>query len=294
MSADRQNIITPGVVNDLLDPYTCSCLPTSYHYTICSKIKWSTLSITIALIIIIVYASSGLYTLIDVTTLMSIDLTDNKNETIFWSIFSSPETIRLSWISLCVYFLIVLLTILLLCGIQLSKPWLLFLWSILMIVMLLADGIITVLSLRQHHQQIYRPSKQVKILFVVMVIRLTVSLCGIFIAIFHFRRLNKAHTEYIDRQRMLIRYNAESTLSSYDCSWAPTESLLNPPKDPSIDYRISDVPAPLSLPRAKLATIQRRPLSTMFRSRNEHLQDDSNEDVRYNVPLDERFYPQQL
>ena len=53
MSADRQNIITPGVVNDLLDPYACSCLPTSYHYTICSKIKWSTLSITIALIIIV-------------------------------------------------------------------------------------------------------------------------------------------------------------------------------------------------------------------------------------------------
>ncbi|CAF1577764.1 unnamed protein product [Adineta ricciae] len=294
MSADRQNIITPGVVNDLLDPYACSCLPTSYHYTICSKIKWSTLSITVALIIIIVYASSGLYTLIDVTTLMSIDFTDNKNETIFWSILSSPETIRVSWISLCVYFLIVLLTILLLCGIQLSKPWLLFLWSILMIVMLLADGIVTVLSLIQHHQQTYRPPKQVKILFVVMVIRLTVSLCGIFIAIFHFRRLNKAHSEYIDRQRMLVRYNAESTCSSHDNSWAPTDSLLNPPKDPSIDYRISDVPLPLTLPRAKLATIQRRPLSTMFRSRNERLQDDSNEDIRYNVPLDERFYPQQL
>ena len=93
---------------------------------------------------------------------------------------------------------------------------------------------------------------------------------------------------------MLVRYNAESTSSSYDSSWAPTNSLLNPPKDPSIDYRMSDAPPPLSLPRAKLATIQRRPLSTMFRSRNEPLQDDSNEDVRYNVPLDERFYPQQL
>ncbi len=35
-----------------------------------------------------------------------------------------------------------------------NKPWLLFLWSILMIVMLLADGIITVLSLRHHQPQV--------------------------------------------------------------------------------------------------------------------------------------------
>ena len=37
-----------------------------------------------------------------------------------------------------------------------SKPWLLFVWSILMIFMLLIDGIITILSLRQHQQQVGR------------------------------------------------------------------------------------------------------------------------------------------
>jgi hypothetical protein len=35
-----------------------------------------------------------------------------------------------------------------------NKPCLLFLWSILMIVMLLTDGIVTVLALRQHQQQV--------------------------------------------------------------------------------------------------------------------------------------------
>ncbi len=88
---------------------------------------------------------------------------------ILWPIASSPMTILLSWISLSIYFTIALFSIILICGIQLvnffsnkielllfikSKPWLLFLWSIIMIVMLLADGIITVLSLRQHEQQV--------------------------------------------------------------------------------------------------------------------------------------------
>ena len=91
---------------------------------------------------------------------------------------------------------------------------------------------------------------------------------------------------------MLIRYNTESASPSYDSSWAQSDGLLNPPKDPSIDYRMSDIPAPIVLPRAKIATIQRRPLSTMFHARNEHQQQDLIEDIRYNAPLDEHFYHQ--
>jgi hypothetical protein len=48
----RQNRMTPSV-NDLLDPSVCSCFPGLYHYTICNKIKWSTLSIGTALLIIV-------------------------------------------------------------------------------------------------------------------------------------------------------------------------------------------------------------------------------------------------
>jgi len=52
LSADRQYIMTPGI-NDLLDPSVCSCIPTSSHYMFCRKIKWSTLSISTALVIIV-------------------------------------------------------------------------------------------------------------------------------------------------------------------------------------------------------------------------------------------------
>jgi hypothetical protein len=39
--------------NSLLDPSVCSCFSRSYQYTICNKIKWSTLSIGAALLIIV-------------------------------------------------------------------------------------------------------------------------------------------------------------------------------------------------------------------------------------------------
>ncbi len=40
--------------NNLLDPSVCSCFSGSYQYNICNKIKWSTLSITAALLIIVI------------------------------------------------------------------------------------------------------------------------------------------------------------------------------------------------------------------------------------------------
>jgi hypothetical protein len=78
--------MTP-IANNVVDPSACSCFRGSYQYTILSKIKWSTLSIGTALLIIvrksnidvqlfflyiqIVYLSSGLHALVDVTTIMS-------------------------------------------------------------------------------------------------------------------------------------------------------------------------------------------------------------------------------
>jgi len=52
LSADRQNIMTPGI-NDLLDPSVCSCFSFSHQNMICNKIKWSTISISTALILIV-------------------------------------------------------------------------------------------------------------------------------------------------------------------------------------------------------------------------------------------------
>ncbi|CAF3510887.1 unnamed protein product [Rotaria sp. Silwood1] len=274
---------------------------------ICNKIKWSTLSISIALIIIIVYATSGLYTLIDITTLMSIQLHNASNETFLWPIISSPVTIIYDWISVCVYFTIAIFIILLLCAIQLNKSWLLFLWSILMIFMLIIDGIVTIFCLRQYQQQNYRPSKQVKILFLLMIIRLIISLCGIFITIFHYRQLKKVKSEYLNRQRMLLRYNTECTSPSYDSSWTRSVGFLNPSKDTNDDHYILDLPSSMSLTRTKTATIQRHQKSTMAHSRkslNSHIQmtnylhqqpiTEYNEHFRYNIPLQERFYQQKI
>jgi len=104
---------------------------------------------------------------------------------------------------------------------------------------------------------------------------------------------------------MLLRYNAESASPSYDSSWTRSVGLLDPSKDITDDHYIPDLPPPISLPRAKVASIQRRPLSTMFNSRNslqphpeyiEHPHElpmnEYNEDFRYNIQLQERF-PQQ-
>ena len=107
---------------------------------------------------------------------------------------------------------------------------------------------------------------------------------------------------------MLLRYNNESTASpSYDSSWAHSDALLNPAKDNNNDYHIFDIPAPLPLPRAKIATVQRRPLSAILHSRSSlqppidyisqpHQRPISeiNGDFRYNIPLEERFYQDKL
>jgi hypothetical protein len=47
-----KNIMTTGI-NDLLDPFVCSCFPTSYHQMMCKKVKWSTISISTAMVIIV-------------------------------------------------------------------------------------------------------------------------------------------------------------------------------------------------------------------------------------------------
>ncbi len=55
------NFLMAAGVNNLLDPSLCSCFPGSYQYTICNKIKWSTLSIGTALLIIVRKSSRSIY-----------------------------------------------------------------------------------------------------------------------------------------------------------------------------------------------------------------------------------------
>jgi hypothetical protein len=63
----------------------------------------------------------------------------------------------------------------------------------------------------------------------------------------------------------------------------------------------------MSLPRAKVATIQRRPISTLFHARNLlHPQSENidhphqlplneyNDDFLYNIPLQERFHQKKI
>ncbi|CAF1102541.1 unnamed protein product [Adineta ricciae] len=288
--------------NKLADPSLCTCLPGTYRHTIFSNIKWSTLSIITALLIIIVYLSSGLYALIDVTTMSSGKAYTDGG--IFWAIASSSMMIIFGWMLVAIYFGVVLLIILLLCGIQLEKAWLLFVWSILMIFMLLADGIVTVLSLRENQQQNYRPIKQIKILFFVMIIRLIVSLCGIFVTIFHFRRLSKAQSDEINRQRMLERYNAESSSSTYNDSNEHSSAPLYASKDTNGDRYFAELFPPVSLPRANVGQMQSQPTSALFHTYNghsdNHMQsqrralDKYRNDFRYNVPLQERFHEREI
>lgn len=51
-------------VNNLLDPSVCSCFPGSYRYAIFDKVKWSTLSIGAALLIIVRKSNIDMYTII--------------------------------------------------------------------------------------------------------------------------------------------------------------------------------------------------------------------------------------
>jgi hypothetical protein len=91
---------------------------------------------------------------------------------VLWPIPSSSLLNILGWTSVSIYFTIVLLVTILSLWHSISKifiesmqflffffhskgkPYILFSWSIVMIVMLLADGIVTVLSLREYQKQV--------------------------------------------------------------------------------------------------------------------------------------------
>ena len=98
---------------------------------------------------------------------------------------------------------------------------------------------------------------------------------------------------------MLRCYNTDSASPSYDSSWTRSVGLLNPGKDMNDDHFLTNPPVPLTLPRANVATVQRQLTSTMFQSRNfNHPQPEyidqahqlpTNEDFRYNIPLNDRF-----
>ena len=99
---------------------------------------------------------------------------------------------------------------------------------------------------------------------------------------------------------MLARYNSGSSTPSYHGSWTRSGAFLNPSKG-SVDERYAlDLPLPMSLPRAKVATVQHHLASTMFHSYNPKsecltpsqqpaIDRHQNNDFRYNIPLQERF-----
>lgn len=113
---------------------------------------------------------------------------------------------------------------------------------------------------------------------------------------------------------MLERYNAESASPSFDQSWSRPGGYLMPSKEISDDHFIPDISEPVTLPRAKVATIQRHPTSTMFQARHSltprvpssneqrhhhhHLLprpiSEYNEGFQYNIPLQERFYHEKI
>ena len=110
---------------------------------------------------------------------------------------------------------------------------------------------------------------------------------------------------------MLQRYNAESASPSYDQSWTQSGGFLIPFKDTSDDHYMPDISEPIPLPRAKVATIQRHPTSTMFHShhsltpqvpssteRHPHhpsrFVSEYNEAFQYNIPLQERFHHEKI
>jgi hypothetical protein len=100
---------------------------------------------------------------------------------------------------------------------------------------------------------------------------------------------------------MLDRYNSGSSSSSYHGSWTRSAAPLQPSKD-SVDERyVTDLPPHMSLPRAKVATVQQHLTSAMFHTynpRSEYLSPShqramnryENDDFRYNIPLKERFH----
>jgi hypothetical protein len=104
---------------------------------------------------------------------------------------------------------------------------------------------------------------------------------------------------------MLERYNSGSSSSSFHDTWARSGAFLNPPKNGTDDRYIPDLPPAISLPRAKVATVQHQPISTIFHSYNpkseyitqshqQAIPRHQNNDFRYNIPLQERFYQQNI
>jgi hypothetical protein len=104
---------------------------------------------------------------------------------------------------------------------------------------------------------------------------------------------------------MLDRYNSGSPSPSCHDTWVRSAAALNPSKDSTDDRYVTDLLPPVSFPRAKVATVQHHPISTMFHSYNQQseyltqshqraINKHHNNDFRYNIPLQERFYQQTI
>jgi len=254
--------------------------------------------IILALLIVIVYLSSGLYALIDVIEISSDQVFGYKHDMTLWPLASSPWITIIGWMAVTIYLLVVLSIIIVLCGIQLKQLWLIFTWSILMIILLFADGIVTIFSLREHQEQHYRSISRIKILFIVMTIRLTITSIGILVAFLYFRQLQQIHAETKRRQKVFDQFNTSCTSTSSSNTWTGP-SLNTFPKRMKQD----DLSAPLALPRAKLSTVRYPTTSSLFKTYRSPLKyvepidprphHRSQNDFRYNIPLQERFYQPQ-
>jgi len=114
-----------------------------------------------------------------------------------------------------IYFFVVVTIIIVLCGIQLKQLWSILTWSMLMIILLFADGIVMIFCLREHQEQHYRSISQIKILFIVMTIRLTMMSIVISVAFLYFRPLQQIHAETTRRRKIFDQFNTIQVVRRY-------------------------------------------------------------------------------
>lgn len=102
---------------------------------------------------------------------------------------------------------------------------------------------------------------------------------------------------------MLERYNSHSSTPSYHDTWPRSAAFINPSKGSNDDRYATDLPPPVSLPRAKVSTLHYQPTSNIFQLYNQKskymtqfpqrgISKHQQNDFRYNVPLQERFHQQ--
>jgi hypothetical protein len=102
---------------------------------------------------------------------------------------------------------------------------------------------------------------------------------------------------------MLDRYHAESSSPTNDISWTRSAAALISIPDLHAAHSMNDLRQSIPLPRAKVATIQRHPTSTMFQCRRSLLPtaadqqrpvSDYSQNFQFNVPSRDTFRPNKV